>query len=328
MKQESNNPSMVQVNAMSEVPPHHLVVDKELHDQIVTSLSEQMTELIKESQKENNTKKDGALVEPPISIVGTIDVGATINKRKRVQFQDNKSYGETIGTLQLPNNSILNDIDLNNVQLLTQFGDETSVANKNPKFSVTERLMNWKIKYETQNDGVADNIYFYHSKSNMNFGSELEVIKFVLTETYPKEAGPGSKIETWSDEPNDENKRIRVENGENENVVEPVLSEGFVVEADMKDVIVEDVVSGEVVKSIENENVIKAGVTENVTESSVANQLGEVEAVGRNQLAEAVVPKQVPRLKSSPTLYPNEEIYELMSTEDMLKEFELQGGLL
>ncbi|CAL0304589.1 unnamed protein product [Lupinus luteus] len=250
MKQESHNPSMVQVNAMSEVCPLHLVVDKELHDHIVTFLSEQMIELMKESEKENNKKKDGALVLPPISMVGAVDVGATINKRKRVQIQDNKPYGETIGTLQLPNNCILNDIDLDN------------------------------------------------------------------------DSDFGSKLESWSHEPSD-NKRIKVENVETENLVEPVLTENFA-EDNIKDHIGEEVISGQLVgDAIVNENVIKA--SENVAETAVANQLGE--AVINNQLVEPG-----PKLTSNasiPPLYPNEEIYELMSTEDMLKEFELhcQGGL-
>ncbi|OIW01331.1 hypothetical protein TanjilG_10492 [Lupinus angustifolius] len=321
MKQESHNPSMEQVNAMSEVHPLHLVVDKELHDQIVTFLTEQMIELIKESEKENNKKKDVALVEPPISMVGAVDVGATINKRKRIQIQDNKPYGETIGTLQLPNNCILNNIDLDNVQLLTQSGDETSMVNKNPKFSVTERLMNWKIKYEIQNDEAADDIYYYHSQSNLKFGSKLEVIKFVLSETYPKESGSGSKVETWSHEPID-NKRVKVENVESENLVEPVLTEN----------VAEDAIKNHIGEDVITEN-------ENVTESVEANQLDEavinnhlVEPVGRNQLAEPVVGNQGPKLtsnSSTPYPYPDEEIYELMSTEDMLKEFELhcEGGL-
>lgn len=49
-------------------------------------------------------------------------------------------------------------IIIQQVGLFTQYGEEVGVGNKNLKFSVAERLRDWKIERKKRNNGVAHDI--------------------------------------------------------------------------------------------------------------------------------------------------------------------------
>ncbi|KAF7845554.1 methyl-CpG-binding domain-containing protein 6-like [Senna tora] len=223
----SAEPTLDQQSCGMALQPHQVytVLNKHQYDKIFEDLKRQVSNSIKDMKLKAKEEASGsdllALAIVPISTVYNAmegeDATPLTAKKRRGRKTTTELVGEINVSYEMPSICILDSIDLDKLPVSGEAeASDGSNNNKNKggrKYSFAERLENWSLQHRKRSKGMHD-VYYHHHKSSSSFRSIVEVVNFMMYETYPRRPTNKTKDEDASATPKRRQKRSGGGNGE------------------------------------------------------------------------------------------------------------------